>query len=503
MANFYTGAFMSKQSNQVFRRPHAVAQACGLSLLGLWFGAAQAAQDCAPARQTSVYTATPTGPVKGGGSPLALTPCASYTGLGTAEISVAVDDDGTVVMAPVHSSAGTIEIAKSSDNGVTWSTVQPKLANGKPHTRIQPYMKRDPLTGRLFFHTGRSSIAQLSVKTGFDMSYSDDAGATWTPTAVEVGSIDWAKVLPGAPVNGLRSDGYPNNLYLSTPTPISTPAFIANPKEQVVMKSEDGGKTWAKAGGFSLVPKVNGCPATEWSLWGDGVVTADGSIVIGGRRCANFGLAISHDEGKTWAVKNLPDASLISYKFITNVPFNPNYVMPSPLAIDSEDNLYAVWPDQQNKVRMSISRDKGETWSKSVVVSDVDVTAAIYPAITVKAPGQVAIAYYASVVSAKTKFHGFVAESTNVLDEAPVFTSVTINDRAAPLHAANFDVGYIGMFVGGDLNEIVQIQYGPNGDLFASFAKDMCPASKCVKDWDKKAKGNSKWQAVLGRVIHR
>jgi len=71
------------------------------------------------------------------------------------------------------------------------------------------------------------------------------------------------------------------------------------------------------------------------------------------------------------------------------------------------------------------------------------------------------------------------------------------------LHAANFDVGYIGMFVGGDLNEIVQIQYGPNGDLFASFAKDMCPASKCVKDWDKKAKGNSKWQAVLGRVIHR
>ncbi len=477
-----------------------------LSLLGAQgVQAANGQQQCDPSRAASVYTATATKAVKATGSSeaLALTPCASYTGFGTAEVSVAVDQDGTLLLAPAHSADGTVGVLRSTDQGVNWAYSSPKLANGQPHTRIQPYMKRDPLTDRIFFHTARSVISQLKLKTGFDMSYTDDGGLTWTPTNIEVGSIDWAKVLPGPPVSGLRTSGYPNNLYFSTPTPISTPAFVANPKEQVVMKSVDGGQTWAKAGGFDITPKGNGCPATEWSLWGDGVVGADGTIYIGGRRCNSFGIAISRDEGKTWDVKNVPDAALISYKFITNVPFNPNYVIPTPLAIDSDGNLYAIWPDQKNLLRMSISRDKGTTWSKPVVVSDTDVTAAIYPAITVKSPGQVAIAYYASVTANHTRFHGFVAETNNALSNAPVFTSVTINDRAAPLHAANFDVGYIGMFVGGDLNEIVQVNYTPSGDLVASFTQDMCPGGTCVKTWNKKAQGDSKWQAVLGRVIHR
>jgi hypothetical protein len=468
--------------------------------------AANGEQLCAPNRAASVYTATATGPVKASSnaSPLNLTPCASYTGYGTAELSTTVDEEGTVFLAPAHSPTGQIGVLRSTDNGVNWEYLLPKLANGTTHTRIQPYMKRDALTDRIFFSNGRSSISKLSVKTGFDLSYTDDGGDTWQSAGINFAAVDWTKILPGPPVSGLRTDGYPNNLYASGPTPISTPAIIVNPKRQVVMKSTDGGANWAEAGGFSIVPKDYGCPASEYILWGDGVVGADGTIYISGRLCNNFGLAISKDEGKTWSVKKVPGATLINYKFVTNVPLDPNYIMPSSLTIDTEGNLYAIWPDAKDKLRLSVSHDNAATWSTPVVVSDVGVTAAIYPAITVKSPGNVAIAYYGTTDANHMKYNGYVAESVNALDAKPVFKSTTVNDVATPMASKHFDVGYIGMFLGGDLNEIVQINYAPNGDLFTSFTQDMCPGGgiTCDKSWDKKAHGDSRWQAILGRVIH-
>lgn len=63
-------------------------------------------------------------------------------------------------------------------------------------------------------------------------------------------------------------------------------------------------------------------------------------------------------------------------------------------------------------------------------------------------------------------------------------------------------MGYLWMFLGGDLNEIVQVRYAPNGDLVTAFTQDMCPLSNCRADWDFKAHAKSKWQAVLGRLIH-
>ena len=59
------------------------------------------------------------------------------------------------------------------------------------------------------------------------------------------------------------------------------------------------------------------------------------------------------------------------------------------------------------------------------------------------------------------------------------------------------------MFLGGDLNEIVQIRYAPNGDLVTAFPQDRCPLDSCVSDWNFSARANSKWQAVLGRLVHQ
>jgi hypothetical protein len=476
----------------------AIAVTCSVSALAQ---TANVGQSCDTSRTASTYVGTASGalPTLALASPLKLTPCASYTGMATGEISTVVDSKGTIFMGPIYNDDG-LYVARSKDNGTSWDQVQPLLADGTSHVRIQPYMQIDPKTDRIFFNTGRSSFAKLSLKTGFDLSYTDDGGDTWSNSAIEVNSIDWGKILPGAPLTGTRTNGYPNNLYFSTPTPISTPAIIINPKSQAVMKSIDGGASWNQVGSFSIVAKDYGCPASEYVLWGDGAVAPDGTIYIGGRRCNQFALSVSKDEGKTWTVTPVPGAKLIDYKFVTNVPFDPNYIMPTPLTIDGDGNLYVVYPDDKDLLRLTISRDKGKTWTKPVVISDPKVTAVIYPAITVKKPGTIAIAYYGS--SDRKKFNGYMAESVNALSALPVFKSQTINDPAKPLHPAYFDVGYLWMFLGGDLNEIVQIRYAPNGDLLTAFTEDMCPLSNCRADWDFKAHAKSKWQAVLGRLVH-
>jgi hypothetical protein len=463
--------------------------------------ASPSGQICATSRMASTYVSTSSKSVAtlGLASPLKITPCASYTGRGTGEISTVIDSKGTVFMAPVYSDQG-LGVLRSKDSGATWDEVMPLRADGTSHVRIQPYMNIDPTTDRIFFHTGRSSIATLTLKTGFDLSFSDDGGDSWSNAGIEVGAIDWGKLMPGAPISGPRTSGYPNNLYFSTPTPISTPAIIVNPKSQAVLKSTDGGQSWNEVGGFSINAKENGCPASEYVLWGDGAVAPDGTVYIGGRRCNQFGVSISQDEGKTWNVINVPGSKLITYKFVTNVPFNPNYIMPTPLTIDSAGNVYAVWPDEKDLLRLSISKDKGKTWTTPVVISDPKVAHVIYPAITVKKPGTIAIAYYGSADG--KQFNGYMAESVNALSGMPVFKSQTINDPATPLHPKYFDVGYLWMFLGGDLNEIVQVRYAPNGDLMTAFTQDMCPADSCVKEWDFKGHANSKWQAVLGRLVH-
>jgi hypothetical protein len=56
---------------------------------------------------------------------------------------------------------------------------------------------------------------------------------------------------------------------------------------------------------------------------------------------------------------------------------------------------------------------------------------------------------------------------------------------------------------GGDLDELVQVKYAPDGDVWASFLKEMCPGltqSKC--SWDYAAHANSMFQGAVGRLVH-
>ena len=119
-----------------------------------------------------------------------------------------------------------------------------------------------------------------------------------------------------------------------------------------------------------------------------------------------------------------------------------------------------------------------------------------------RAPGTIAIAYYGTTDG--KAYNGYIAESLDALDPAPVFSSAIANETSDPLFANGFDNNYLLTIGFGDLDELVQVKYAPNGDIWATFVKEMCAStlsSNC--SWDYAAHANSVFQGAAGRLVHR
>jgi hypothetical protein len=283
---------------------------------------------------------------------------------------------------------------------------------------------------------------------------------------------------------------------------------MGGPEKQAIYRSSDGGGHFDEVGSINLKPaSVPGCDPNEWIIYGSGATAADGTLYLGARLCQQFAVAVSGDEGATWGVHTVPNTALrpIDTRTITTITSNENVLVTEPLATDREGNLYAVWVDADDMLRLATSQDKALTWSPPLAIRAPGLTSVRYGSVTVHAKGAIAIAYYGTRDG--VRYDGYVAESLNALDAEPVFWSSTVNDPADPLFSQGFDSGYLSLLSGGDLVEIVQVKYAPNGDIWAAFVKDMCPGAgtspvDCV-DWDPSAHGASGFQGVVGRLVHQ
>jgi hypothetical protein len=252
---------------------------------------------------------------KVGGSPLVELKGFSYeqTGFGSAESSIVVASDGSLIYSPAISKAG-VGYAVSKDYGKTWNQVLPA---GKKQARQQPMFRE--IDGRYFYWS--------TGIPGLHFSYSDDNGTTWKLVSKHLNSKieDWAKLIGGKPVTSSLKNGARQILYLSAPSLISTQvAGGFGPIKQMVMKSVDRGETWTlTASAPTLKPLLDGgaCAALpneerkkELLIWGDGFVTSNGTIMFGLRRCRKLSVAISDDEGDSWRFSDVSGSNLNIYK---------------------------------------------------------------------------------------------------------------------------------------------------------------------------------------------
>ncbi len=469
------------------------------------------AQGCDLGRATTTYQAGTSSTTAAPGSDAApVVPCFSPTGFGGQESTIGIARDGTIFVAPAYGPNGS-GLVRSNDYGKTWSQIVPS-----GHGRVQPFLYLDPSTDRLFFATSMLKAPEAGATTGFVLSTSSDKGATWNTEDIAPDVRDWIKIYAGPAVSS-QPEGYPNVVYASAPSPISTPETVIfpPPKYQAVYKSLNGGSSWNEVsmGALTLVAATAAdsgiassttCPSSEWIIYGNGLVNKDGTVYIGLRMCTEVGIAISSDEGATWKVITVPGSVLPPFSSLVSPITTNNLLVSEPLAMDSDGNLYVIWNDSKNALRLSVTKDKGQTWSGGatpVVVSAPGVMATIESAVAVQSPGTIAIAYYGSTDG--TKYNGYMAESLDGLDAQPVFASAIVNPESDPLFPQGFDNNYHLTIGFGDLDELVQVKYAPNGDIWATFVKEMCihtVSTNCT--WDYKAHANSVFQGATGRLVH-
>ncbi|HYX41248.1 MAG TPA: sialidase family protein [Pyrinomonadaceae bacterium] len=245
----------------------------------------------------------------------------------------------------------------------TWVNVSPNTSI----TSLDPILFTDHTTGRTI-------VSQLSGTTSLS-SYSDDDGTTWTPnegggmtSGVDHQTVGGGPFAP--PLTGGTSV-YPNAVYYCSQQLYT--AFCA--------MSPDGGLTYG--------PTVPLYTTECGGIHGHVKVAPDGTVYVPNHNCGdNQGVAVSNDNGVTWAV----------HKVVDNDPTNdigdsvPSDWDPS-IGIATDGTVYYGYKTGGGNAHIAVSHDKGLTWANDTDVAPGLVRNSAFPAVVAGDPDRAAYAF--------------------------------------------------------------------------------------------------------------
>ena len=180
--------------------------------------------------------------------------CVGTTGHYATEQTLAVDDDGTVVLGvTADRDPGVIT---SKDGGRSWTKRVPRVNGGSILDPAMGWVERDKQTNRIFASSALDETCAIPIM-GDVHAYSDDEGATWTTVTGQMcDGGDWGKTFIGRPtqassVAALAAAGYPNVVYHCSGGTFQN--------ERHCWKSLDGGKSFRRTGStaFTMLPDPN------------------------------------------------------------------------------------------------------------------------------------------------------------------------------------------------------------------------------------------------------
>ncbi|MDQ3879264.1 MAG: glycoside hydrolase [Actinomycetota bacterium] len=373
-----------------------------------------------------------------------------------------------------------IDVLRSSDGGKSWVATNPAVGPQKTHpTTLDPYVFVDNLAGahRVFTIDATAACAIAS--------YSDDEGATWmtNPIACDEPITDHQTLFSG-PAVGSTPVGYPNLVYYCYNDTITASCA----------KSLDGGTTWVRTGTPAFVA-FKGTTFCNNGLTGHGVAGADGTIYLPRNQCGQPELAISHDEGATWAQIDVTGGKM---KHVTG---------PDPaVAVDSKGNVYYVFiADKDRLPYLVVSHDEGKTWGKPLRIGPPGLKESDLPSIAVGSPGKIAIAFVGSENSpgapfsasyADVTWNGYVTTSTTALGTKPLFYSTIVNPKSDPIFRGHCGPGRCGSIL-----DFIDVTVAPDGTPWASFV-DACTGD-CTKPGADKPVGDFGVVAKIGGISLR
>ncbi|MDX6217771.1 MAG: hypothetical protein QOG99_3355 [Frankiales bacterium] len=291
--------------------------------------------------------------------------------------------------------------------------------------------------------THRSFTSQLTAACSL-LSYSDDAGKTWTPSTgcgpatfldhQTVGGGPYTK--EGRPATaGLT--GYPDAVYYCA----------QNGYSGTCARSDDGGLTFPFSSPAYNAPTVHSDDAYGGAcsaIHGHLRVDSDGIVYLPNKGCGGtptpnnltnsefFGgepaVIVSEDNGTTWNVRKVPGGH------------NQDESDPS-VAFDKANTTYFGWEDGTNPTetqlgiksaaKIAVSHDHGKTWSKPYDVSTaLGVNNVQFPEVIAGDPGRAAFAFLGTRGIGDDQHIGFVGEwhvyVATTLDGGASWTTVDV-----------------------------------------------------------------------------
>jgi hypothetical protein len=224
----------------------------------------------------------------------------------------------------------------------TWEDVS---ATSESLASTDPILFTDSVTGPN--RTNRTFVSQLLGKASA-MSFTDDDGATWTPSQGSginsgvdhqtIGGGPYAKNVDGTLKGGaIQRPGpngkiYPNAIYYA-----SQDVGLAE-----IARSDDGGFTFGPAIPMWTLVQCDG-------LHGHIKVAPDGTVYVPNKSCGGKqGVAVSEDNGLSWTIRTV-DGS-------TAGDTDPS------LGIDTDGAVYFGWGDGDGHARVAVSHDRGASW---------------------------------------------------------------------------------------------------------------------------------------------
>jgi len=194
---------------------------------------------------------------------------------------------------------------------------------------------------------------------------------------------------------------------------------------------------------------------------------------------------VSEDEGDSWTYRPIDVANVRGKKTYGTIlgfqeppnagkplkpqqPFHAYYgstamsaLWSQQLALDEHESFYLGWIDALDDLPyVSVSRDRGVTWSEPVCVSPPEIEMASIGAIAVGRPGEVAVAYYASRDGGES-FDACVSVTRDVFAGIPSVRTAYVSP-SKPLQPNRLS----------EPIELVGVAFAPDGRVWASFARD-------------------------------
>ena len=344
-------------------------------------------------------------------------------------------------------------VLKSTDDGENWGDVSPfDPASAAAFVTFDPYVYADPVTNRVFSVDWTRDPVEAGVLPSdnqcLNVAFTDDGGSSWDQGPYCPGG-DHQTIFSGPPVGDVKTKGYRNVVYLYSNFCGWKSWPFEDAYQSCFTRSLDGGTTWEKP--RTVFPR--GC----FSSAGHGAASwADGTIYIPRVRCEHPGLdsrgkdaekegklnraevAVSRDSGETWEVVGVNDRLVRRAAATKGGRQGGAGQHEARVAIDSAGNAYFLFTDYEGRPRLSVSRDQGRTWSKSIAVAAPGVkdTNSNFIGIAAGDPGKIAFTYLGTAGKGdgdELTWNQYVGISLNGLSKRPVFATTTTNATDQPL----------------------------------------------------------------------